>query len=116
MPPRESSPNWRGAWPAKARAVREFREMAGWATLWAVQDDMVSFAWVYQARDIVLDVEIAWAKPRRMMDDDNAWASLKAARDGIADVLEIDDRVFRIGRMTQGRGAGMVTVVLREAG
>ncbi len=113
LPPRECSPNWRGGWAAKARAVRAFRETAGWATKAAVLADPWAFAWVSQAREIALDLEIALGKGRRQQDDDNIWASMKGAIDGIADVLGVDDKRFRVGRLVQTRGDGSVTVVLR---
>ncbi len=113
LPPRECSPNWRGGWAARARAVREFRETAGWAARAAVLDDAEAFTWVYQAREIALDLEIALGKGRRRQDDDNIWASMKGAIDGIADVLGVDDKRFRVGRLVQTRGDGTVTVQLR---
>jgi hypothetical protein len=68
-------------------------------------------------RCVVMDVEIAWCCGRKRLDDDNAWASLKACRDGIADVLFMgEDRYMVQGTLTQTRGDGTVTVVLRERG
>jgi hypothetical protein len=61
----------------------------------------------------VLDVVITWPRGQRRLDDDNAWASLMAARDGIAEVLEADDRKFRQGILRQTHGEVVVTVTLR---
>jgi hypothetical protein len=107
LPPRECSPNWRGHWPKRARAVREFRETAAWATRGTGNRNWREY--------VVMDVEIAWCCGRRQQDDDNAWASLKAARDGISDVLfGGEDRFIVQGTLSQVRGEGVVTVVLRE--
>ncbi len=66
---------------------------------------------------VIMDVEIAWCCGRKQADDDNAWASLKALRDGIADVLcNGEDRVITQGNLTQTRGEGVVTVTLRMEG
>ncbi len=112
MPPSECSPNSRVNWRRKAAAARDFRQAAGWAVVghydfpWAMTDG---------AR-YVMDVEIAWGGNRQRMDDDNAWASLKAMRDGIADVLFAgEDKYIRQGELRQTRGNGTTTVTLREA-
>jgi hypothetical protein len=64
-----------------------------------------------------MDVEVRWCCRRRALDDDNAWASMKAARDGIADVLfGGEDRFIVQGRLVQTRGDGTVTVTLRREG
>jgi hypothetical protein len=60
-------------------------------------------------------VEIQWCCGRRIMDDDNAWASLKAARDGIADeMFGGEDRFITQGTLTQTRGDGSIRITLRE--
>ncbi len=119
LPPKECSPNWRGHWTKKARAARKFRECAGYATIEAFESQDWSPLRRYHhrlgKRAAIMDVEIAWCCGRRELDDDNAWASLKAARDGIADVLfGGEDRSLVQGTLTQIRGAGTVTVTLRE--
>jgi crossover junction endodeoxyribonuclease RusA len=110
-PPREVSPNARVHWRAKARATREFREAAAWATLDAEFGEGVTDALFRDG--IVIDAEIQWGRGRKRIDDDNAWASLKAARDGIAGMLQTDDAGMRCGRLTQTRGDGRVIVTLR---
>jgi crossover junction endodeoxyribonuclease RusA len=113
-PPREVSPNARVHWRVKARATREFREVAMWATLDATythSEDTFDALWEH---GIVMDAEIQWGRGRKRIDDDNAWASLKAARDGIAAVLHENDARMTCGRLTQTRGDGRVIVVLRE--
>jgi crossover junction endodeoxyribonuclease RusA len=113
-PPRQCWPNWRGHWAAKVRTVALWREAAGWASKAAVLADPEAFAWVSQAPVIGMDVVIAWPKGQRRLDNDNAWASLKAMHDGIADALGIDDRHFRQGNLVQTHGEGIVTVTVWE--
>lgn len=116
LPPRECNPNFHGSWRARADAVWVFRRAAGWATkAWVNAANRPPLAGDY----VVMDAHIAWCCGRRALDDDNAWASLKAARDGIADVLfGGEDRFIVQGTLTQTRGAGVVTVTLtaREGG
>jgi crossover junction endodeoxyribonuclease RusA len=111
-PPREVSPNARVHWRVKARATRGFREAAAWATLDAVYGEGVTDELFRNG--VVMDAEIRWGRGRKRIDDDNAWASLKAARDGIAAVLHENDARMTCGRLTQTRGDGRVIVVLRE--
>jgi hypothetical protein len=113
-PPREVWPNTHIGWREKAAAAADFRYQAGLATQIAKleRDD---FGWVAGARQVVLDIVIAWPKGQRRLDDDNCWASMKHARDGIAEVLEVDDRKFRQGSLRQTHGQGIITVTLREA-
>lgn len=117
LPPREVSPNFHGSWRARARAAREFRECAGWA---AKEMALGDFVWCFAEHArlpfVVMDAEIAWCCGRKALDDDNAWASLKPARDGISDVLfGGEDRFIVQGKLTQTRGDGTVTVTLRQA-
>ena len=112
MPPREVSPNWRGTWRAKAAAKRAYRECAGWAVREQVNGPDHEYL---QAGRIVLDAEIAWCCGRKRMDDDNAKASLKAAIDGIADVLWAgDDARVTLGTVEQSRGEGATVLTLRD--
>jgi crossover junction endodeoxyribonuclease RusA len=110
-PPREVSPNARVHWRVKARATRGFREAAAWATLDAVYGEGVTDELFRNG--VVMDAEIRWGRGRKRIDVDNAWASLKAARDGIAAVLHEDDARMTCGRLTQTRGDGRVIVTLR---
>jgi hypothetical protein len=117
LPPRECSPNGRYHWAERNRATHMFR----YAAMFAVYGSLLAgereaFAREAAAwRSVVMDVEIGWSCGRKRMDDDNAWASLKAARDGIADALfGGDDRCIVQGTLAQTRGAGVVSVTLRE--
>lgn len=78
LPPRELSPNWRGHWARKAKAVKAYRAQA-WATamaagkyqkpMWATATAQATF----------------YHSSNRRRDTDNLLASLKAAFDGIAE-------------------------------
>lgn len=115
MPPREVSPNGGWSWRERGKAKLEFRECAGWAAREQVSgtnDDALR-----HAETILLDAEIEWCCRRKKMDDDNAKACLKAAIDGIADVLwDGNDRRVQVGTVTQTRGKGVTRLVLREDG
>jgi crossover junction endodeoxyribonuclease RusA len=114
-PPREVNPNARVHWRVRARATREFREAAAWATFEATYaSDREATLDALREHGMVMDAEIRWGRGRKRIDDDNAWASLKAARDGIAAMLHEDDARMTCGRLTQTRGDGRVIVVLRE--
>jgi hypothetical protein len=115
MPPPEANPNDHGnRTRAKRKAIREWREEAGKAVMVTVLQDFDRFMWITSATEIIVDWEIAWCCGRRRLDDDNAIAACKPARDGIADAFGVDDKRFRTGTMTQTRGAGIVTVTLRD--
>ena len=117
MPPPECSPNWRGHTRSKGkrRAVAELRAEAGKAALVACSLDPFLVADWGGGTPVVLDAEIAWCCGRKSVDPTNAPALLKAAIDGIADVLwdGQDDHVL-MGMVTQVRGGGTVTITLRD--
>lgn len=111
MPPRECSPN--GGWSMKARmrGKKAFREEAKKAAAYTTIGDA---SWMSEAKEILVDIEIEWAQGRKRMDDDNAIASCKAARDGIAEILlGGDDRKLKMGKLTQVRGEGITTFMFR---
>ena len=93
IPPTILSPNARAHWAAKAKAVRYHREAAKIATVAAAiavgHRSIDTASW----REVVL--RTTWyATSKRRRDRDNAYASLKAARDGIADAFGVDDEIF----------------------
>jgi hypothetical protein len=105
-PPRECSPNSRAHWRRRARAAREFRECAYFAALGAGTYPPLAGA-------VVMDIEVAWPKTRKGMDDDNLIAACKPARDGIADAMfGGEDGSIRVGCVTQSQGDGIVTITL----
>ena len=108
-PPRELSPNARIHWRARARHTAAYRETAYLATLAAGR---VAFD---GDRPVDIRLTYAWARGRKRMDDDNAWALFKSGRDGVASALVIDDKVFRCGSVEQLRdpaGVGYTTIAL----
>jgi hypothetical protein len=113
LPDRALSPNSRAHWTERAEAARELRETAHWSTYGVV--NRKGWDGFIFPNGCAMDVEIQWCCGRKQMDDDNAWASLKAARDGIADVLfGGEDRFITQGKLTQTRGDGIIIVTLRE--
>ncbi len=91
LPPKELSPNGRAAWQRKA----EFTKAARSAVAMQVRS-VVTKAWL--GCSVRLDVR-RWADKR--MDSDNAWSSLKAHRDGVADGLMTTDAQFELGDIQQ---------------
>jgi len=84
------SPNSRSHWSVKALAVKNARYDAKVLTLDAMQG-----LHLYLPEDILIRVTFVPSKKRQGYDHDNAQASLKAACDGIADALSVDDKRFR---------------------
>lgn len=93
-PSAKLSPNARLHWRAKIGPKQDAKRIAAWTTIAApgfaaLRDDL-------RASTGPVPVTITFFPPdRRHRDDDNMIASFKAARDGIADALCVDDRRFR---------------------
>ncbi|MGH8032711.1 MAG: hypothetical protein ACREO8_10195 [Luteimonas sp.] len=87
-PSRDLHPNARVHWARRAKAVKAARYQAGLAVL----------AGGFQAvalQPLRLSLWLDFYPPdRRKRDDDGLLSSMKAARDGIADALGIDDSRF----------------------
>jgi len=93
-PDKRLSPNARLHWRAKVGPKQAAKIAAGWAT--------VAAKGFYDAKEALalsdgpIPVEMRFYPPdARLRDDDNMIGSMKAARDGIADALGVDDRRFR---------------------
>jgi crossover junction endodeoxyribonuclease RusA len=88
-PARELSPNYRSRshWPLY-RAKKAAKEQAFWATRYEAP-----LAWKHDGSRIAF-VITAYPPDKRDRDDDNLIASMKAARDGIAAALKVDDHLF----------------------
>ena len=110
-PDRILSPNGRGHWATVARAKKKAREGASWATISEAGSKAKLAPYAAQER---VDVALWFYPPdNRRRDADNALASMKAALDGIADALGIDDSRFVIvPRMMASDGNARVEVVL----
>ncbi len=105
-PPRELSPNWRGHWAAKAKAVKSYRL----ACYVLAKEAGLAFDGPGEVH-----LWITFNKPsRRRMDADNAVASIKSGIDGLADALKIDDSRFVLHPWVSTKIAG--TVVVRLSG
>jgi crossover junction endodeoxyribonuclease RusA len=107
-PHKDLSPNARCHWALKAKAVKAARHDAGWA-----------MRRTFRTPPPWKAVHIHWEfhpKTANVPDGDNAEASCKAYRDGIADALCIDDSKFTtthsFGEPVKG---GSVIVTVREA-
>lgn len=88
IPSRALSPNARCHWAPKSQITRMHRRRAKMATLEALNGQ--------PAPEVAGYVLRFFFKTRQHRDDDNAAASCKAYRDGIADALRIDDHTLRM--------------------
>lgn len=83
-----------GHWAERARYKAVAREEARLLTFDAMQKHLATSA--HFQGEGRLGMAITFYPPdKRRRDDDNMIASFKAARDGIADALGVDDRRFR---------------------
>lgn len=93
FPDRRLSPNARLHWRARLKPKQVARTGA-WAATVATEGYRTAKAALEGVEPI--PVEIRFYPPdRRHRDDDNMIAAFKAARDGIAEALGVDDRRFR---------------------
>lgn len=108
-PHKHLSPNARVHWSERHRRASEARHDASWATVEAAKRARLSPP---------LRITTTFFPPtRRAYDRDNLSARMKAAYDGIADGLGVDDKHFRhepvvIGEVVKG---GRVEVTIRGA-
>jgi crossover junction endodeoxyribonuclease RusA len=101
------SPNARLHWAKKAKLTKAARKDA-WVTALAVRRRLPALG------DGAINLDVEFCPPdHRRRDRDNLIASMKAANDGIADALGVDDSKFittySIGEPVKG-GAVLVTV------
>jgi hypothetical protein len=115
VPPIACKPNWRGHWRTKAAATKELREASRLAAVDALNTagtGVSAFCGYYGL--VVIDIAIAWNGRRSGLDHDGAISSCKAIIDGISDALwDSRDAHVQVGRVTQTRGEGTVTVTFR---
>lgn len=101
-PPRVLSPNARVHWAVRSKAAKLYREAcfvlarkAGWT----------------RAPEGRLHLWIDFYPPdRRHRDDDNCLSAFKHGRDGIADALRVDDKVFVSHPLVKSEIGGIVKV------
>lgn len=107
-PVRALSPNGRAHPFALARAKRLAKRDAAIATREAIAGRAVAYPVGVKIRyDIVTR-----PKCRRNRDDDNTVAMLKAALDGIAQALGVDDSQFQLGSVTEGEKSARPHVLI----
>lgn len=101
-PPKALNPNQRGHWSAKSKAAKAYR-----AACWALAlEAKLAIDW---EGDIHLWIEY-YGPDKRHRDLDNCIAASKAAFDGLADALGVNDRRFRLHPYLQDAIGGMVHV------
>jgi hypothetical protein len=102
-PDRVLSPNGRGHWVAKAKAVKLHRQEA-WTMALAAGVRPSDHASVHM---------VFFPKPRGPAPDkDNCIASAKAIQDGIADALRMNDRDMTVTHEVSTQRAGCVRVTV----
>lgn len=109
-PPRELSPNARPHWAQLAKAKKQYRLLCFvLARRAGVRGGMVT-------ADKRLRVAMTFYPPvKRHRDKDNLLASMKAALDGLADALLVDDRQFDpVVTIADCRKGGVVKVELYD--
>ena len=112
------TPNGRVHWRTRSKLVQEARNTARLATLEVVNPNDPYECFQTSHWPLTLHYVIGLGKGRRKLDDTNAVAAMKSIEDGIADVLGMDDRHFRLGSMHQVRdpeGKGFVKVAIEAA-
>ena len=112
-PSKDLSPNSRVNWRRRAEATKFAREMAvvlafeaGWRDVWLPAGRLHLWLDFYQAPG------------KKLPDDDNMLGRCKAYRDGIAQVLGIDDKRFKSHPdvKSERRPGGQVVVRITGAG
>lgn len=99
-PPKELSPNARIHYMAKSRKTKKYRHDC-WAITMSAEGYPQYYTWLEKyienkTTNDFISAEIIFHPPnKRPRDDDNCIASFKSGRDGIADALGVDDKIFR---------------------
>lgn len=119
-PTRAMSPNGRAFWATRNRDVQQLRGDAKSAT-----QEVIGRVYTPPFPDmpatsmpLTLHYVVAWERGRKRMDDDNLKAALKAAQDGIADALGVNDKHMIVGTVTQTRDQdkrGYIKVAIEPA-
>ena len=104
-PPRDLSPNARAHWSRKAKATKAYRKACWTLSLEAFGNKIIATSWPE------IHVWLTYHPPsRRHYDMDNCVAASKAALDGLADALGVNDRSFIIHPFMSDEIGGMVKV------
>jgi crossover junction endodeoxyribonuclease RusA len=103
FPPKELNPNKQLHWAVKAKHKKNYREICKLLTLGNKLPT-----------DTLINMDIVFYPPdRRHRDDDNLVAAFKSGRDGIADALCINDKMFRIHPVLADTIGNKVVVTFR---
>jgi len=106
-PPKELSPNARLHWSKLAKAKKLYRHVC------AVQARAQG---VQRVQAEKLHLALTFYPPtRRAFDLDNALARMKSGLDGLADVLQVDDKHWSLSIVRADEIGGMVKVVVTHA-
>ena len=90
LPPSSLSPNKRNHWAVTSKAKKLEREQAHALTLEYLASNLDARAWRFRAH-----LKVTYHLPgNRKRDADNLLAASKAALDGMADALRVDDSRF----------------------
>ena len=99
-PPRELSPNAKLHWAVKRRHTQRYREACYWQALC----DGIKPNHHYAPP---ISIHLRFIPPDgRHRDEDNMIASCKAALDGLADALGVNDREFRLSHSVDRENIG----------
>lgn len=107
-PHKDLSPNSRAHFMAVSRAKKAAKSEAGWATKIAMGRDKPTFP------EGKIGVRVLAFPPKNWStgDDDNITARLKAAFDGIAAALDLNDSRFRQDGVTWGAKTELGSIVI----
>lgn len=94
-PDRRLSPNARIHWRAKAPVTAKARQDAAYLTYEAMNGGVREARQRFAGNDPIAYKVTFYPPDKRHRDDDSMIASFKAARDGIADALGVNDRRFK---------------------
>ena len=118
-PPSDVSPNARGHWSKKAKAVKAYRDACGWECVaQGVEPLEANTLRVMEERGIGISARITFHAPdKRPRDLDNMLGSVKAAIDAVATAIGVDDSRWSItiARGTPKPRIGAVLIELEAA-
>lgn len=107
--PRALSPNGRAGWAERHRHAQQWRRAAVLTTvseLNRLPDGPALRLALRTATTIDVAIVVGLRKGAKTADSDNCLAQCKAALDGIAEGIGVNDRVFRFAPVEQRRSGG----------
>jgi crossover junction endodeoxyribonuclease RusA len=106
-PPSTLSPNARSHWAVLSKAKKAYREACAWTA---------KGQGLKPAASSRLHLSLTFYPPtRRAFDLDNCLARMKSGLDGLADVLEVDDKDWSLSIQKADQVGGFVKVFISEA-